>query len=166
MFFNLHVLSKSPAEMSPPIGVILELRSHANLPFRKLALKILIEFVLNLNWWFHEETAHWTNRLFSIEKKKLFRFWKKFTHKKIPISQSCSTLCQSDWRNWSQLAREPNSLQVLTKQANDSWHACFASWAPPPHHGFKRRARTDAHQLFASEPSLSAQISESVYRLL
>ncbi len=88
MFFNLSVLSKSPVEMFPPIGVILELRSHANLPFRKLALKILIEFVLNLNWWFHEETAHWTNRLFSIEKKKFLDFEKKIHTQKKSLSVS------------------------------------------------------------------------------
>ncbi len=94
--------------------------------------------------------------------KKVFRFWKKNSHtKKIPISQSRSTLCQSDWRNWSQLAQEPNSLRVLTKQANDSWRACFASWAPPPQHGYKRRAvyrHTSAFR-FGAEP-FSANLRE------
>ncbi len=96
MFFNLSVLSKSPAEMSPPIGVILELRSHANLPFRKLALKILIEFVLNLNWWFHEETAIGQTGYFPMEKKKLFRFWKKNSHTKNPY-QSVMFDVMSEW---------------------------------------------------------------------
>ncbi len=32
VFFNLRIVSKSPAEFSPPIGVVLELRSRANLP--------------------------------------------------------------------------------------------------------------------------------------
>ncbi len=32
VFFNLRIVSKSPAEISMPIGAVLELRSHANLP--------------------------------------------------------------------------------------------------------------------------------------
>ncbi len=37
---------------------------------------------------------------------------------------------------------------------------------PATQRGYKRRARANAHQLFASEPSLSVRISESVYRQL
>lgn len=41
MFFILHVISKSPAEISMPIGAVLELRSRANLPcLVKLALNV------------------------------------------------------------------------------------------------------------------------------
>ncbi len=54
----------------------------------------------------------------------------------VPISQSRSTLRQSDWHNWD-LAREPNHLWVLTKQANDSWHVYFASRTPPHRVGIK-----------------------------
>ncbi len=32
VFFNLHIVSKSPAEIYPPIGAVLELRSRTNLP--------------------------------------------------------------------------------------------------------------------------------------
>ncbi len=40
--FNLRVVSKSPTEMSPPIGALLELLSRANLPcLLKLALNLL-----------------------------------------------------------------------------------------------------------------------------
>ncbi len=46
----------------------------------------------------------------------------------------------------------PNHLRVLTNQANDSWLACFAT-STRPLRGY-RRARENAHQLFASEPSL------------
>ncbi len=42
MFFNLRVVSKSPADISTPIAAVLELRSHANLPcLVKLALNSL-----------------------------------------------------------------------------------------------------------------------------
>ncbi len=41
MFFNLHIVSKSPAEISIPIGTVLELRSRANLScLVKLALTV------------------------------------------------------------------------------------------------------------------------------
>ncbi len=41
VFFNLHVVSKSPAEISTPIGALLELCSRANLPcLVKLALSL------------------------------------------------------------------------------------------------------------------------------
>ncbi len=41
VFFNLRFVSKSPAEISIPIGALLELRSRANLPcLVKLALKV------------------------------------------------------------------------------------------------------------------------------
>ncbi len=39
VFFNLHVVSKSPAEISTPIGALLELCSRANLPFSKTGPK-------------------------------------------------------------------------------------------------------------------------------
>ncbi len=42
----------------------------------------------------------------------------------------------SDWRKWD-LAREPNHLRVLTEQANDSWHACFAKRTLPRSVGIK-----------------------------
>ncbi len=32
MFFNVRIVTKSPAELSPPIGAFMELRSNANLP--------------------------------------------------------------------------------------------------------------------------------------
>ncbi len=32
VFFNVHIVSKSPAEFSPPIGAFMELLSNANLP--------------------------------------------------------------------------------------------------------------------------------------
>ncbi len=32
VFFKLHVVSKSPAEICTPIGAVLELRSRSNLP--------------------------------------------------------------------------------------------------------------------------------------
>ncbi len=32
VFFNFRIVSKSPAEISTPIGTVLELRSRANLP--------------------------------------------------------------------------------------------------------------------------------------
>ncbi len=35
------------------------------------------------------------------------------------------------------LAREPNHLRVLTKQANDCWRACFATRIPPRSTGIK-----------------------------
>ncbi len=42
MFFNLRVVSKSPAEISTPIGAVLELCSRANLPcLVKLSLVLL-----------------------------------------------------------------------------------------------------------------------------
>ncbi len=41
VFFNLRIVSKSPAEISMHIGAVLELHSHANLPcLVKLALKM------------------------------------------------------------------------------------------------------------------------------
>ncbi len=46
VFFNLHVVSKSPAEISTPIGTVLELRSRANLPcLVKLAPKVWYSLV-------------------------------------------------------------------------------------------------------------------------
>ncbi len=42
LFFNLRVVSKSPAEISTPIGAVLELQSRTNLPcLVKLALNIV-----------------------------------------------------------------------------------------------------------------------------
>ncbi len=35
LFFNVCIVSKSPAEISPPIGAFMELRSNTNLPFSK-----------------------------------------------------------------------------------------------------------------------------------
>ncbi len=35
LFFNVRIVSKSPAEISPPIGAFMELRSNTNLPFGK-----------------------------------------------------------------------------------------------------------------------------------
>ncbi len=32
LFFNVRIVSKSPAELSPPIGAFMELYSNANLP--------------------------------------------------------------------------------------------------------------------------------------
>ncbi len=32
LFFNVHIVSKSPTEFSTPIGAFMELRSNANLP--------------------------------------------------------------------------------------------------------------------------------------
>ncbi len=32
VFFNVHIVSKSPAEFFPPIGAFMELCSNANLP--------------------------------------------------------------------------------------------------------------------------------------
>ncbi len=32
VFFNVHLISRSPAEFSPPIGTFMELRSNARLP--------------------------------------------------------------------------------------------------------------------------------------
>ncbi len=60
----------------------------------------------------------------------------------------------SDWHKWD-LAREPNHLWVLTKQANDSWHAYFATRTLPCSAGYKRRAHANANQLFVIgvEPS-------------
>ncbi len=47
--------------------------------------------------------------------------------KKITISNSHNfSPPTDDWHKWD-LAQEPNLLRVLTKQANDSWHACFSS---------------------------------------
>ncbi len=43
VFFNLCVVSKSPAEISTPIGAVLELHSRANLP-------CLVNLALNLLW--------------------------------------------------------------------------------------------------------------------
>ncbi len=41
VFFNLRVVSKSPTEISTPIGAVLELCSRANLPcFVKLAHRV------------------------------------------------------------------------------------------------------------------------------
>ncbi len=41
MFFNFHIVSKSPAEISTPISAVLELSSRANLPcLVKLALRV------------------------------------------------------------------------------------------------------------------------------
>ncbi len=49
MFFNLCIVSKSLTEISTPIGTVLELRSHDNLPrLVKLALS-LSQFVLFLH---------------------------------------------------------------------------------------------------------------------
>ncbi len=43
MFFNLNVVSKSPTEISMPIGTLLELCSHPNLPcLVKLALNLKV----------------------------------------------------------------------------------------------------------------------------
>ncbi len=49
VFFNLCIVIKSPAEMSLPIGAVLELRSSANLPcLVKLALHFLISSFIKL----------------------------------------------------------------------------------------------------------------------
>ncbi len=50
VFFNVHIVSKSPAECSPPIGAFMELCSNANLPCMvNLALDIFCHFSSQIN---------------------------------------------------------------------------------------------------------------------
>ncbi len=47
LFFNVHIVSKSPAEISPPIGAFMELRSNSNLPsLVNLALNLIAGILL------------------------------------------------------------------------------------------------------------------------
>ncbi len=49
VFFNLRIVSKSPAGICPPIGSVLELHSCANLPcLVKLALNYLLGNIVDL----------------------------------------------------------------------------------------------------------------------
>ncbi len=44
VFFNVHIVSKSPAELSPPICAFMEMRSNANLPcLVNLAHKVILK---------------------------------------------------------------------------------------------------------------------------
>ncbi len=46
MFFNVRIVSKSPAELSPPIGAFMELRYNANLPcLVNLALSVWKHYI-------------------------------------------------------------------------------------------------------------------------
>ncbi len=57
VFFNLRVVSKSPAEIYTPIGAVLELRSRNNLPrLVKLALKWMHIDFNSTNW------LHWLDK--------------------------------------------------------------------------------------------------------
>ncbi len=50
VFFNVHIVSKSPAECSPPIGAFMELCSNVNLPrLVNLALDIFCHFASQVN---------------------------------------------------------------------------------------------------------------------
>ncbi len=65
LFFNVHIVSKSPAECSPPIGAFMELCSNANLPcLENLALDIFCHFAsqVNVTW-----NASLNNYMFLME---------------------------------------------------------------------------------------------------
>ncbi len=53
---------------------------------------------------------------------------------------------------------------MLTKRANECWRASFASRTPPRSADIKGERLQSHIQLFASEPSLSVRISDSVYK--
>ncbi len=72
--------------------------------------------------------------------------------------QSVTFDVTSEWLTNGDLAGEPNHLRVLTKQANDSWRACFATRTPPRGAGIKRE-RVQTHISFSLR-SRALQISE------